>query len=142
MEKDDALTGVCRFCGQVITILNDPDVRTEEDAYEYAALHCNCVGAAKYQAERKAELEREAALKRAQDQINNLCGNGSVGYGLIPVIEENRDLIYNAAELIYDDMLKDFTVSINSCVKVKISKNAKGKLVFLRSDMAAFKQEA
>jgi len=142
VEKDDVLTGACRYCGQVVTILNDPNVKTEAEAQEYAVLHCGCPEAARYQAKRRAEEDRKAALKRAQEQIEDLFGAGSVGYGLIPVIEENRELMYTAAVLVYDDHIKDVTININSCVKVKISKSTKGKIVFLRSDVAAFKQEA
>lgn len=142
MEKDKVLTGACRYCGQVVTILNDADVSTQDQAHEYATLHCNCPQASRYQAEQKAKLEREAALNRAKDQIEKLCGGGSVGYGLIPIDEGNRDLMYSAAVLIYDDEIKDITIDINSCVKVKISKSTKGKLIVFRSDVAAFKQEA
>ena len=136
----DAITSACRFCGQMVTVPTSM-AQTAEDAEDYAAMHCNCPGAAEYQAKQKAEKERKAALARARERIDSLCGDVAVGYGLIPITEENRELMYDAATLIYDDKLKSFSVNINGCVTVKISKSAKGKLVFFRSDVSAYKQE-
>jgi hypothetical protein len=139
------MTGICKYCGQIVNVA-DKDIATEEQAQEYASMYCNCRDAVRWQekakADRKAAEEREQALKRAQEQIDDLFGAGSVGYGLIPLLEENRSLMYEAAVLVYDGNIKDITVNINSCVKVKLSKSAKGKIIFMRSDAAVYKQEA
>lgn len=139
------MTGICKHCGQLVSV-DDITIRTEEEANEYASNHCSCPEAAReYErlaARDRAAKERDQALTRAQEQIDDLFGEGAAGYGLLEVKEEIRELMHGTATLIYDNNMKDATMNINSCVKVKISKSSKGKLIFMRSDAAVYKQEA
>ncbi|PYG88476.1 hypothetical protein LY28_01325 [Ruminiclostridium sufflavum DSM 19573] len=132
--------GSCRFCGQN-SLHDKDDFETVEQANECATLHCNCIEATKYQVQKKAEEDRQQAIKRAEEQIENLFGGGSASYGLLPVENIIKELILNSAIMIYDSLLKDVSINITSCLKVKISKSTKGKLTFVRSDAAVFKQE-
>lgn len=133
------MTGICKYCGQTMSV--NSDIQDDGEANEYAARNCNCPGGMNYRAERRAEEERKAALARAEKQIDELLGPGASGYGFISVEEDIRTLLYEAAVLIYDENMKDLTVNLD-CIKVKIKKSSKGKLQFLRSDVAAFQLEA
>lgn len=117
------------------------EYETLEQANECATLHCACYEAKKYQAQKRAEEERRQAIKRAEEQIENLFGGGAVEYGLEPVEAEAKELMLSSAIMIYDGLIKDIAINITSCLKMKISKSAKGKLTFMRSDAAVFKQE-
>lgn len=142
--SEEITYGACKYCGQ---INSHPyaDYHSQEQANECATLSCDCLEAKKYteniQAKKKAEEDRKQALKRAEEQIENLFGSGAVEYGLLPVGSDIRELMLRSSVMIYDGILKDLAINISSCVKVKISKSAKGKLTFMRSDAAVFKQE-
>lgn len=137
--------GTCKYCGQLSSISNQ-NITTEEQANEYASLNCDCPDSVAYreheEAEKRAADNRNQALNRAKEQIEDLFGSGAAGYGLISIDDKIRNLMYDAAVLVYDADIKDITINISSCVKVKISKSPKGKIIFMRSDAAVFKQEA
>jgi len=126
----------CRFCGQTKVV--DLDVFPDPTAAdEHVSRECGCHGAYEY----RQELEREQSLERAKKQIEDLFGKGAPGYGLLSAIDEVKEVLFEAARLVYDFKIKDLTVSISPCVKAKVSRSAKGKIVLNRSDVAAFKQE-
>jgi hypothetical protein len=131
--KDSSIYGSCKFCGQMNSYPHD-EHETQDQANECATLHCNCDKARHY-------TDRKQSLKRAEEQIENLFGDGASEYGLVAVKEEIKKLMIEAATFIYDGLLKDISINVNQCVKVKISKSTKGKLTFMRSDAAVFKQE-
>lgn len=142
--EDNVTYGACRFCGQINTN-SHVGYKTQEQANECATLSCNCYDAREYteqlQAKKKAEEDRQQAIKRAGEQIEDLFGSGVVEYRLQPVETNIKELMLNSAIMIYDSLLKDISINITSWIKVKISKSAKGKLTFMRSDAAVFKQE-
>jgi hypothetical protein len=134
------IEGFCRFCGQN-NLESMAEYGTIEQANECATLHCECYEAKKYQDKKRAEEERKQAIKRATEKIEDLFGSGAAGYDLVSVKKEVKEHMLNSATMIYDDLLKDIAINITSCMKVKISKSAKGKLTFMRSDATVLKQE-
>lgn len=132
--------GACSFCGQ-ITDTTALGLTTSVDADEYASRRCQCPGAQTYQSRIKRAMERERDLERAREQIDAMFGQGAGGYGMLPVIDETRDYMYNGAVDIYDNRLRDITINIGEGIKVKIAKNAKGNLKISRQDTSTFSQE-
>lgn len=134
----------CRFCGQFVDFTGVP-LAWDADIIEEATLHCSCPDAKNYadrlQAIRCAKQKRQSAIEDARQIIDDLFGDGAVGYGRVPVKEETRQHILDAAILIYDRSIKNVTITVTSCIKIKISKNSKDKLIIERSDSAVNKQE-
>ncbi len=134
----------CKFCGQFqdftgITIAWDADI------IEVATRHCNCKQAKEYveriSAAEKAKQNRDYALYMAREAIEEILGESAIGNGRLPVREETKQLIMDVATLVYDRKLKGGVINITSCVKVKIAKTGKDKLVFKRDDSATLTQE-
>lgn len=132
--------GVCRFCGQLVNI-GKVDPGFEGDADEWASQHCECAESQQYKYEIRRAQERKNDLERAGKRITDLFGSGAKVYGLEPVDDEILDLIYTAAVLVYDVKMKEATIAASSEIKAKISRTAKGKLQFARSDATTTKQE-
>ncbi len=135
--------GACRYCGQVQNLTGP--IEWGADLNEHATRRCECPDARRYNDSiifaEKRKRDREFALNQAADVIEEMFGDSSIGYGKIPVRAEIKALLHETAALIYDRRLKDATISVTSCVKVKISRSSKDKLTFQRSDMAVSKQE-
>lgn len=133
--------GACRFCGQINM---DPEGKFvgREEADEYASMNCNCHDSQRYASRERFQKMREDTLKRANEEIEDLCGEGCRKYGLTSIDEDIKAMIKKSAELIYDDDMKDIAISVSASTKVKISKSAKNKIQINRSDVAAFKKEA
>lgn len=143
-NKEQIKYGRCRFCGQA-NVYKYADYHTQEQADECATLSCGCYESRKYkehiEAKQKREEDRKQDIKRAQEQIENMFGSGSSEYGLMPVKTDVKEMLLNAAIMVYDGLLKDISINITSSTKMKISKSPKGKLTIARSDAAVFKQE-
>lgn len=142
MEDRQTLgNGVCKFCGQ-LNISPEGKFIGAEEADEYASLNCNCPESEKYSMKERSRKIREDTLNRANEEIEDLYGEGCRKYGLTSIGEDIKDMIKKSAELIYDGDMKDISISVSSSTKVKISKSAKSKIQINRNDVAAFKKEA
>ncbi|WP_101908858.1 hypothetical protein [Marasmitruncus massiliensis] len=134
----------CRFCGQFVDFTGVP-LAWDADIAEEATLRCSCPDAKRYAdqltAARRARENRQFAIEDARQIIDDLFGDGAVGYGRVPIKEETRQHILDAAIMIYDRRMKAVTINLTSCIKVKITKNSKDKLIIERSDSAVNKQE-
>lgn len=130
----ETVFGACRFCGQVNSQQHSGEYESLDHANECATLNCNCSKARHYS-------DRKQSLKRAEEQIEHLFGEEVAERGLSSVKQEIKELMINAATHVYDGILKDITINITQCVKVKISKSTKGKLTLMRSDASVLKQE-
>nr|DAQ35625.1 MAG TPA: hypothetical protein [Caudoviricetes sp.] len=120
---------VCRYCGQA---QNVSGCGTPEQAEEYVTLHCNCKEAKIYQNRVEAAQEREYALERVSSNLNSIFPD---------VKPEPMELMFHAAEAIYDRKLVSFSLKLSYMVSGKISRNAKGNIVVERKDSAAQKVE-
>lgn len=136
----DTEYGACQYCGQMVA-LPEREYFTAAEQTESATYHCNCPEAAKYKYEKDAAIEREYALERAATHIEKMYGSGAEAYDLDSVDEIVKALMLSVATMIYDKKIKDTTINVTPELKVKISKSAKDKLIFTRSDAAVFKQE-
>lgn len=125
--------GACKFCGQMNTEAFR-GCETHEQANEYTTLSCNCDEAKRY-------ADRAHSIKRVGEQIEDLFGEGAAEYGLPSAKQEVKEIMFTASVLIYDGLLKDISINLTASGKVKISKSSKGKLTFMRSEAAVFKQE-
>jgi len=134
----------CRFCGQ-FQDFTGASLPWGTDIIEEATLRCDCglarAYADKLEAKQKAIRNRVYALMRAQDTSEEMFGEIAVGFGKLPVREEIKQHILEAATLIYDRRIKGATIDVTPSVKVKISKSSKDKLTFQRTDSAVSKQE-
>lgn len=138
--REDTIYGACQYCGQMVA-LPEREYFSNEEQTESATYHCNCPEAAKYKHDKDAAMDREYALERAANHIEKLYGSGAEAYDLDSVDEIVKALMLNVAAMIYDKQIKDITINVTPELKVKISKSAKDKLIFTRSDAAVFKQE-
>lgn len=132
--------GACRFCGQVIDTIESKFTEPEK-AEEYASIRCQCPEAEMYRAQKKRAVERVRDLERAREQIDAMFGQGAVGYGMLPVLNETREYLYVGAVAIYDNKIRDITINIGEGVNVKVAKNAKDNLKISRKDTSTFSQE-
>lgn len=134
----------CRFCGQFVDFTGVA-LPWNADIIEEATLRCSCPSAKIYKDELKAietaKQKRQSAIEGARQIINDLFGDGAVGYGRVPIPEETRQHILDAAILVYDRNIKNVTITVLSCIKIKITKSSKDKLIIERSDSAVNKQE-
>ena len=132
--------GACRFCGQMSTT-KPQGLKNHTQLDELATMVCNCAGAQKYKAEKKAEQERKQDLIRTENQIKKLFGTGAESFGVQQVESEILPLLMKIATFVYDGYIKDACININANIKTKISRSGKSKLSITRSDASTFKQE-
>ena len=142
--RPNAKYAACRFCGQLVDFTGVP-LAWDADIIEEATFRCSCPDAKRYAdqlaAARRTRENRQYAIEDARQIIDDLFGDGAVGYGRVPIKEETRQHILDAAIMIYDRKMKAVTINLTSCIKVKITKNSKDKITIERSDSALNKQE-
>jgi hypothetical protein len=138
--REDTIYGACQYCGQMVA-LPEREYFSDAEQTESATYHCNCPEAGKYKYEKDAAMDREYAIERASDHIETVYGSGAEAYGLDSVDEIVKALMLTAATMVYDKKIVAITINVDPELKVKISKSAKEKLVFTRSDAAVIKRE-
>lgn len=142
--SDRLQIGACRYCGQIMNI-QLLGIVTKTEADDYASMHCSCDDSKRFrdteQTKERRRKEREQTLHRAKEEIENLCGEEVQKIGLKPIIEEIKQMMPYAAEMIYDDKMKDITFGVSPTVKVKITKSAKGIIEIKRSNTSTLKRE-
>lgn len=136
-KQEERKYGACRYCGQ---INSEEEYETQEEADEYATLHCDC-GQAKLKRQEVEETnrkreEREGVICVAHARIRELFGEEIEKRGLTSVEEELQSLMWQIAVMVYDEKVKSMTLAITPNTKAKISKTASGKLLITRADSA------
>lgn len=118
----------CKFCG--FQIIADRNFLNEEDASHYATMHCGCTDAVKYQREHEEKEKRDKNRKRienATSSIESFCKTKGFYF-----TEEMREVILQLAERVLDNFFDSATVKFGQ-IKISVSKNAKGVMVFKRN---------
>lgn len=135
----------CRFCGQFRDFTGEP-IPWGTDIVEAATLRCDCTEARTYadriQRKRRARDNRLCAMESAREAIEDMLGvRAAAGYGMLSMREETKQHILDTATMVYDGYIAEATVKITPCVKIKICRDRKGKLILQRNDTAEVKQE-
>ena len=118
----------CKFCD--FQIIADRSFKTAEDAAEYATLHCNCADAIQYKEEKEEREKREKNIKRIHSAINSTaqyCKAKGVVF-----MEEPSAVFEKSAICVLDGFFDSISFKIGQ-IKITISKNSKGVLVFKKN---------
>lgn len=125
--------GVCRFCGQTITI--DRDKYSQEEADAAAAEICDCPGA-------KTERSIQKKIEDARHRIRQVFGEESSRLGFKPVeTPELFDLMDNAAELVAREYISTAIFGIRGHGRAKIAITAKEKIKVERHETRSYQLE-
>lgn len=134
-------TGVCRFCGQIVNIMQRADqITAVRDEGYWATRGCECPQA---QVFRRREIDRENAqakreeiIARAHAEIEAKFGDGAPEYNrhpyMQPVNETLVRLIKDAAVLVHDEIIETFSVSNDSGMKTTIKRDPKTMAPIIR----------
>lgn len=126
--KEEYLLPRCKFCGK--QMIADKTLQSEEEAEEYAIMHCDCEMACQYQAQVKKEQEKEKNKKKIKEAVGNLA---EYCKKKLYVFDSDAEaLLVAAGEAVLDGKIESITAGIYG-VKITISMSAKGKLRFKRS---------
>ena len=143
-EVEAELLAACRHCGQVQNLAAVPFAYGVDNT-ESATRRCNCPAAKIYMndlmRQEHKKSDRIAALENAAEVIDEMLEDGAVGFGPVAIKEGVRDMLINAATLVYDCKLTSASLNISEWITVKITRSAKGKLTIQRNDKAVSKQE-
>lgn len=118
------ITGVCQYCGQLVT--TDLDFASQQEADIWATENCSCDDA------EIARQKRESALQ-AERQVEVLYGPGCEEYGFKPLDVNSLAMLKNFVRTIaYGDTKKisavlsgragTFTATVTSKGKIKVSR--------------------
>lgn len=110
------MEGICRYCGQVISVMAD----TQEEADRIAIESCTCPGARKVQV-------RNRKIENAKDNCDELFG---ADQRMDKVRLLMHELIYRMAEGEFGAV----NIAINGRTSVKLSITSKGTIKVQRSD--------
>lgn len=126
-------TGVCRYCGQLITVDPHP---TQSDADDTASEVCSCPRA-------REERRVTEQIESANDRVNQLFGEQAEELGFKPIVESGPvELLNTAVELIARRRISSMAVQIRGQCKAKVSFTAKGKIKVERSETRSSALEA
>lgn len=102
--------GVCRYCGQVTPVTGFKDQAAADD---FASSHCEC-----------AAGRRLFNIVTARSKIETLFADFEK-----PV----REMLIENAEMVQDEEIKDASINLTTCIKCKVTKNNKGRLIIVRT---------
>ena len=125
----------CKFCGQIA--ISDRDFSSQDDADEYATLHCNCAKSIEYRYEKEKQEHREEALEELKSNIDEL-----VDYAQkrgIEIKDSVCNLIYECGEQVIDGCVGSTKVTVGA-LNIKISPSKNG-IVFATSYTESMKKE-
>lgn len=122
------MLAVCKFCGTLI--IPDKDFENKEDAEHYGTMHCKCSDAIDYQREFEEKQKREKNIKRiekATESVELFCRTKGFYFN-----EEMRTVIMKIAENVLDEYFDNASFKFGQ-IKLSISKNSKGVLIFKKN---------
>lgn len=142
VKTHGANTGVCKFCGQVITIgavkalagreLADPDY--------WATRYCSCREAQEFtkrEVQREQEEERRKsalreALKLIEDKLGAAAAEAFQGRAMYELDRQVRALCYEGAVLVYDGIVNSLSVTAVDGSAIKIWLDEKARRIEVR----------
>ncbi len=134
-EKKIYTYPVCKFCGQAA--ICDREFNSQDEAEEYATMHCSCADAFEYRLHEEKKERREEALNELKSNIDEL-----VDYAQKRGIEINDsvcNLIYECGEQVIDGCVGSTKVTVGT-LSVKIKPAGRG-IVFATSYTESMKKE-
>ena len=148
MEKNTEM-GICKYCGQYLEVSwlreLDPEHFENAEADYLATRSCRCPeGRAFGEREETREMrekQRAIHLAAANVVIDDLFGNAAKEAGEMYMHEDVRHHISEAAEMVYDGLLKKAQVTDRQGITAKISLSTKGNLKINRSESMSVSQE-
>lgn len=149
MEKN-AEMGVCRYCGQCVEVYwlrcLDPERYEHAEADYLASRVCTCREAREFssheEAREQAEERRKLTLANADSIIDELFGTGAQESGEPVMHEDSRQLVREAAELVYDGYLRTVSISDTRGITAKLKMTSKNRLSISRHESSSISQEA
>jgi len=124
MEKIE-ISGICKYCGTGKLTIET----IQEQADLIVTNSCGCVGAI-----------ANRQLENALGKIEELFGKECIKFKLLPVTEEQYDILKDAAKSIAYDEFLNVTYSFGNGIKAKICKNAKDEIEIIRTNTSVIKR--
>lgn len=122
------VTGNCKYCGQGKMIQSTTPI-SDERADLNVTNSCGCVGAI-----------ANRQLENALGKIEELFGKECIKFGVIPVTEEQYEILKDAAKSMAYDGILNVTYSFGNGIKAKICKNAKDEIEIIRTNTSVIKR--
>lgn len=143
MEENELYTqGECDFCGQTVAVSPCDDQGWADEAATHA---CNCAEAKAARQGTESEEERtgkrEDTLRDAREDIEDLFGDAASERGEESLPDNERELLFAAATLVFDQNWRSISVNVTQGLRLKISVTDKGKLTIQRDDSSTRKRE-
>jgi hypothetical protein len=136
----EVFTAYCAYCGQARHIQKSWEVKTQADADDFATRECRCSRSKEYR-EEKSKAERR---KENIGRINTSIDDELTAYALAHDAELTapiRELIYNGAVAVLDEIITEHTIAFGSKIKVKAAMNSKDNIVLTYSYSDSEKHE-
>lgn len=118
------LSGVCPFCGQIITALPS-FIETQEEADDYAAESCSCGAGAQFRTIRKNQ-------RTGHEYVDQLFGAAVRDRGEEPLPGEARDLLKHVVDMVATGMVKASNMLFGT-VSAKVMMTGRGELRVIRT---------
>ena len=134
-EKKIYTYPACKFCGQAA--ICDREFNSQDEAVEYATMHCSCSDAFEYRLEKEKQDHREEALEELKSNIDELVEYASQRG--IDINDSVCNLIYECGEQVIDGCLNLTKVTVGA-LSIKISPSKNG-IVFATSYTESMKKE-
>lgn len=118
----------CKFCD--FQIIADREFKTEEEAAEYATMHCDCGDAVQYRADKEREELREKNVRRIEgaiESVRGFCRKRGVFF-----VEDTTEVLRSGAMCVLDEFIDAINIKISQ-IKIVIQKNSKGVLIFKKN---------
>jgi hypothetical protein len=139
-DKPTVFTAYCTFCGQTRYVQKSWEVRTQEDANNFANRECRCSMSKAYRDEKTKADRRRENIERINASIDGelaIYANAHEAELTAPI----RELIYNGAAAVLDEIISEHMVSFGSKIKVKTTMNVKDNIVLTYSYSDSEKHE-
>ncbi len=134
-EKKIYTYPVCKFCGQAA--ICDREFNSQDEAEEYATMHCSCSDAYEYRLDKEKQKRQEEYLNELKSNIDEL-----VDYAQkrgIRINDRMCNLIYECGEQVIDGCVGSTKITV-ATLSVKITPSQKG-IVFATSYTESMKRE-
>lgn len=118
------LSGVCPFCGQIITALPS-FIETQEEADDYAAENCSCGAGTQFRTIRKNQ-------RTGHEYVDQLFGAAVRDRGEEPLPGEARDLLKHVVDMVATGMVKASNMLFGT-VSAKVMMTGRGELRVIRT---------
>lgn len=118
------LSGVCPFCGQIVTALPSY-IETQDEANDYAAETCSCGAGAQFRAIRQNQ-------RTGREYVDQLFGAAVRDRGEEPLPGEARELLKHVVDMVATGMVRASNILFGT-VSAKVMMTGRGELRVIRT---------